>query len=89
MCDTVPTSDLDAQAAGIRCILWDFGDTLVDERIMWPVPDGVPQWTDAWLALAGNGVLDRWWATCSSPISGSATTWPAGAWSFARSVERR
>ena len=44
----------------IRCLLWDFGDTLVDERIMWPTPEGVPEWTAAWLALDERGLLGPW-----------------------------
>ena len=27
----------------VRYLLWDFGDTLVDERWMWPCPEGVRQ----------------------------------------------
>lgn len=29
----------------VRYLLWDFGDTLVDQRWMWAHPDGVPAWT--------------------------------------------
>jgi beta-phosphoglucomutase-like phosphatase (HAD superfamily) len=38
----------------VRYLLWDFGDTLVDERWMWSCPDGFPQWTDSWRALVAD-----------------------------------
>ena len=31
--------------ARVRYLLWDFGDTLADQRWMWPSPEGVPGWT--------------------------------------------
>ncbi len=34
-------------------LLWDFGDTLVDERWMRQAPAGFPDWSDAW-----NEVMD-------------------------------
>ena len=32
----------------VSVLLWDFGDTLVDERWMRRAPDGVPGWPAAW-----------------------------------------
>jgi hypothetical protein len=34
-------------------LLWDFGDTLVDERWMHWAPVGFPQWSTAWVELMG------------------------------------
>ena len=39
----------------VRYLLWDFGDTLVDQRWMWPNPEGVPGWP-AWAAV-GLGLV--------------------------------
>jgi len=44
----------------VRCLLWDFGDTLVDQRWMWPSPDGVPGWTTRYRALPGTDIDTRW-----------------------------
>jgi phosphoglycolate phosphatase-like HAD superfamily hydrolase len=33
----------------IKVLLWDFGDTLVDERWMLRAPADVPSWPDAWV----------------------------------------
>jgi FMN phosphatase YigB (HAD superfamily) len=44
----------------IRSVLWDFGDTLVDQRWMWPSPDGVPGWTDRYRRLADSDLDGRW-----------------------------
>jgi phosphoglycolate phosphatase-like HAD superfamily hydrolase len=38
----------------VRYVLWDFGDTLVDERWMWACPEGVPDWRDSWHALVDD-----------------------------------
>jgi len=46
----------------IRALLWDFGDTLVDEQWMRRAPGEFPEWPDAW-----NEVMD----TC-------ADDWNAG-----------
>jgi hypothetical protein len=43
-----------ADARGIDVVLWDFGDTLVDERWCWPCPPEVPGWTDAWRAFVAG-----------------------------------
>jgi hypothetical protein len=44
----------------VRYLLWDFGDTLVDQRWMWPSPEGVPGWTARYAALADNQIDERW-----------------------------
>jgi len=41
-------------------LLWDFGDTLVDERWMWACPEGVANWTDSYRALGSGDVGSRW-----------------------------
>jgi len=46
--------------ADVRFLLWDFGDTLVDERFLWTSPTGVPAWTAAFRALAGGDFGTRW-----------------------------
>jgi FMN phosphatase YigB (HAD superfamily) len=43
-----------------RYLLWDFGDTLVDQRWMWPSPDGVAGWTERYAALADTDLDDHW-----------------------------
>src|ERR1700686_4817918 len=47
-------------ASDVRYVLWDFGDTLVDQRWMWPSPDTVPSWTARYAALADTDIDDRW-----------------------------
>ena len=44
----------------LACVLWDFGDTLADERWMLEAPDGFPDWPRAWSDLAGGALADRW-----------------------------
>jgi hypothetical protein len=44
----------------LACVLWDFGDTLADERWMLEAPDGCPDWPRAWSELAGGALADRW-----------------------------
>lgn len=44
----------------IRFLLWDFGDTLVDERFLWACPTGVPDWADNYRSLAGGEFGTRW-----------------------------
>lgn len=44
----------------LRCVLWDFGDTLADERWMLEAPHGVPEWTRAWEEVAGGALADAW-----------------------------
>ena len=43
-----------------RCILWDFGDTLVDQRFLLASPPGIPSWTEVCRGLMGTPLLDRW-----------------------------
>ena len=40
-------------------LLWDFGDTLVDERWMRRAPAGVPGWADVWDATMAD-LADAW-----------------------------
>jgi hypothetical protein len=40
-------------------VLWDFGDTLVDERWMRRCPETCPTWETAWIAVM-NELADRW-----------------------------
>jgi phosphoglycolate phosphatase-like HAD superfamily hydrolase len=40
-------------------LLWDFGDTLVDERWMRTPPVGCPTWEAAWLEVMAHSA-DRW-----------------------------
>jgi FMN phosphatase YigB (HAD superfamily) len=46
----------------VRYLLWDFGDTLADQRWMWPSPEGVPGWTALYQALP-DSELDTSWNT--------------------------
>src|ERR1700722_18488640 len=41
-------------------LLWDFGDTLADQRWMWPSPEGVPGWTARYQALPDSDLDERW-----------------------------
>ena len=40
-------------------VLWDFGDTLVDERWMRRCPEFCPAWETAWMSVM-NELADRW-----------------------------
>ena len=51
---------LAAVHAAPRYLLWDFGNTLADQRWMWPSPPGAPEWTDRYRALAGTDLDGRW-----------------------------
>lgn len=42
-----------------EALLWDFGDTLVDERWMRRCPDAHPEWEEAWTAVMDR-LADRW-----------------------------
>jgi FMN phosphatase YigB (HAD superfamily) len=42
-----------------RVLLWDFGDTLVDERWMRHPPVTVPEWSRAWVDVMGR-YADDW-----------------------------
>jgi FMN phosphatase YigB (HAD superfamily) len=44
----------------VRYLLWDFGDTLVDQRWMWPSPEGVPGWTARYRALPDTDIDTSW-----------------------------
>src|SRR5260370_37299733 len=39
-------------------LLWDFGDTLVDERWMRRCPEAWPGWEDAWAAVMAESADD-------------------------------
>jgi FMN phosphatase YigB (HAD superfamily) len=53
--------------ADVRFLLWDFGDTLVDERFLWVSPPGVSGWTDCYRTIVSGDFGARW-------NSGAATT---------------
>lgn len=40
-------------------LLWDFGDTLADERWMLQIPEGCPDWPAAWREVMATHA-DRW-----------------------------
>ena len=42
-----------------RVLLWDFGDTLVDERWMRRCPEACPHWEQAWIAVMRE-LADGW-----------------------------
>lgn len=42
----------------ISLLLWDFGDTLVDERWMRRAPASCPSWEDAWLEVMAARAAD-------------------------------
>lgn len=44
----------------LKCVLWDFGDTLADERWMLEPLDGVPEWQKVWARVAGVELADAW-----------------------------
>lgn len=45
----------------IQAVLWDFGDTLADERWMLAPLDGAPGWPEAYRqVLDGGDLADRW-----------------------------
>jgi FMN phosphatase YigB (HAD superfamily) len=44
---------------GPSVVLWDFGDTLVDERWMRTCPESCPTWEAAWIAVMRE-LADRW-----------------------------
>ncbi|MGO9875407.1 MAG: HAD family hydrolase [Acidimicrobiia bacterium] len=46
--------------AKVRYLLWDFGDTLVDQRWMWPSPPDAPEWTARYQGLADSELDARW-----------------------------
>jgi beta-phosphoglucomutase-like phosphatase (HAD superfamily) len=56
----------------VRFLLWDFGDTLVDERFLWTAPTGVPRWTECYRELAGGEFGHRW--NCGTATSDDLAT---------------
>ena len=44
----------------LQCVLWDFGDTLADERWMLAAPAAAPDWPEVWSQVAGNERADAW-----------------------------
>lgn len=40
-------------------MLWDFGDTLADERFAWELP-GVEQWSTVWQDFRRSDLIDGW-----------------------------
>ena len=50
----------EAGAPAVRYLLWDFGDTLADQRFLWPSPDGAPGWTEWYGGLGDDEVGARW-----------------------------
>jgi len=50
----------DVSASPLACVLWDFGDTLADERWMLAAPADVPESTRVWADVAGVALADRW-----------------------------
>lgn len=44
----------------LKCVLWDFGDTLVDERWMLAPLPGVPAWPAVWSRVAGGELAEAW-----------------------------
>ena len=44
----------------VRCVLWDFGETLVDQDWMLNAPDEYPKWSDAWVAVARGELEEAW-----------------------------
>ena len=44
----------------LKCVLWDFGDTLVDEKFMRRSPPTVPQWGAVWAKIVTGSTADAW-----------------------------
>lgn len=44
----------------IGCILWDFGDTLADEKWMWANPQGISEWRNVYERLDELALADPW-----------------------------
>ncbi len=45
----------------LRCILWDFGNTLADEDWMLRPPDAFPNWPEAWVEVARGASEEAWY----------------------------
>ena len=43
-----------------RVLLWDFGDTLADERWAWSAPAGVRGWSAAYRRIGDSELGERW-----------------------------
>jgi hypothetical protein len=43
-----------------KCVLWDFGDTLADERWMEKSFQGVPDWSRVWSQVVSGELGDQW-----------------------------
>jgi len=41
----------------IECLLWDFGDTLCDERFIW---NSAPEWVEIYETLNSSGLTAQW-----------------------------
>jgi len=50
-----------ADLPAVEAVLWDFGDTLADERWMLAPMAGQPAWPDLYLARCGEGELGSLW----------------------------
>jgi len=46
--------------ADVRYLLWDFGDTLVDERFLWTCPADAPDWRDCYREVTAGNLGRRW-----------------------------
>jgi len=44
----------------MQCVLWDFGDTLGNERWMLEAPAAVPRWPEVWSEVAGGERAGAW-----------------------------
>jgi beta-phosphoglucomutase-like phosphatase (HAD superfamily) len=44
----------------VQYLLWDFGDTLVDERFLWAAPPEAPGWRDCYRDVASGELGRRW-----------------------------
>ena len=45
----------------VRCLLWDFGDTLCDERFLHEVESNIAGWSEVWAAFAPRGLHAEWY----------------------------
>ncbi|MCR9246141.1 MAG: hypothetical protein NXI31_14010 [bacterium] len=68
-----------------RFLLWDFGDTLVDQEWMLAAPDDVPEWTACWRDTVRGELADSWFrgdvtaADIADRMAGVTTMSPAAA----------
>lgn len=57
----------------IRYVLWDFGDTLVDQDWMLRAPEAFPKWPQAWAEVARGKSENAWYVndvTCEDIAQG-------------------